>query len=169
MKQLTMSMFAKREDLVAARAQYREETAARLRQRINDGDRDIAIPVVLEHVFDCNYEEACAAVFSGNKQQALAFLDAAVQAHTQPPAFAPQQKVYFGRGPFEFVGIIESTGPDTVSVRGVELGCNEPVTQVVTISTCSSRRGTLRVIDDAEFQAHAEAEPAFNEMLTALS
>lgn len=76
--------------------------------------------------------------------------------------FKPNTKVYFGRGPMEFVGVVLSAEAGKVIISGVETGCLSLRRATVEVE----RLENLRVIDDAEFIEHTLNEPAFADTMT---
>jgi hypothetical protein len=68
-------------------------------------------------------------------------------------------KVYFGRGPMEFVGtVIDLTEVNgSVRVQGVPTGFNQQKQQIVEIKSLEH----LHIISDAEFAEQTKNEPAF--------
>lgn len=85
---------------------------------------------------------------------------------TKAPLIASQirvdDKVYFGRGALEFVGIVVSEGDGQVTVSGAELGCLSARRAMVTVQALEN----LRVMDDAEWAERILNEPAFAEFMT---
>lgn len=79
MQEFSMSQFANKADLYAAKAAYRAEMEPVIRQRIADGERSEGIPLLMQCVLGCNYDVACEAVFSGNKERALSLVDEAAR------------------------------------------------------------------------------------------
>lgn len=89
--------------------------------------------------------------------------------------FAVNDKVYFGRGPMEFVGIVQAVAPDTVTLSGVELGFL--ATQRVTVDVpCPGNKyragiepkipsNRLRLLDVDEFDQLTRDEPAFADLM----
>lgn len=79
--------------------------------------------------------------------------------------FNKGDKVYLGNGPMEFVGIViegdDTAGPEAIRVSGVELGCETSECEEVTISTRTSRTGTLCALSESEFVERTKHEPAF--------
>lgn len=71
-------------------------------------------------------------------------------------------KVYFGRGSLEFVGIVVSAGEGQVTVSGAELGCLSARRATVTIQALDN----LRVMDGAEWAERILNEPAFADFMT---
>ncbi len=76
----TLSRYATKEDLLAAKRQYQGEIEAELRQRLRDGEQGDDIACLMADVFDCDYEAACDAVRAGDPTQTLALLDQALAA-----------------------------------------------------------------------------------------
>lgn len=70
-------------------------------------------------------------------------------------------KVYFGRGSLEFVGIVVSASEGQVTVSGAELGCLSARRASVTIQALDN----LRVMDGAEWAARILNEPAFADFM----
>lgn len=76
--------------------------------------------------------------------------------------FNPNAKVYFGRGPLEFVGVVLSAQAGKVVVSGVETGCLSLRKATVEVECMEN----LRVIDEAEFAERTLNEPAFADTMT---
>lgn len=66
-------------------------------------------------------------------------------------------RVYFGRGPFEFVGVVIGILPNSVFVEGVETGCCIKKTETTQIEYLCG----LRVLDEVEWAQAISNEPAF--------
>lgn len=75
---------------------------------------------------------------------------------------AINDKVYFGRGPMEFVGFVIAAGEGRVTVSGVEIGCLSTRRATVDIEALEN----LRVMNDAEWAERIQDEPAFAEFMT---
>lgn len=76
--------------------------------------------------------------------------------------FKPNDKVYFGRGPLEFVGVVLSASAGKVVVSGVETECLSQRRATVEVECLEN----FRVIDEAEFVRRTLNEPAFADMMT---
>lgn len=76
--------------------------------------------------------------------------------------FNTNDKVYFGRGPMEFVGHVLSAEAGKVVVSGVETGCLMEYKSVIEIEHLDS----LRLLSDAEFEERTLNEPAFAGTMT---
>lgn len=77
--------------------------------------------------------------------------------------FEVNDKVYFGRGPMEFVGVVLAVSPDKAAVSGVELGCLSPERETVEIGHLDS----IRVLDAAEWEQRIANEVAFADLTDA--
>lgn len=71
--------------------------------------------------------------------------------------FNTNDKVYFGRGPVEFVGIVLTSESGKVTVSGVETGCLSTRRATVTVE----RLENLRKLDVDEWERRIANEPAF--------
>lgn len=76
--------------------------------------------------------------------------------------FKPNDKVYFGRGPIEFVGEVLSASPGKVVISGVETGCLSLQRYTVEVEYVEN----LHVIDESEFAQRTLNEPAFADTMT---
>lgn len=75
--------------------------------------------------------------------------------------FEIEQKIYFGRGPMEFVGTVKAVEIDKIQVLGIETGCLAKTCSLVTISTCIKEPHQLHAISKEEFAERTKNEPAF--------
>lgn len=71
-------------------------------------------------------------------------------------------KVYFGRGTMEFVGLVVAAEEGRVTVSGAEIGCLSARRATVTIDAPEN----LRVMNDTEWAERTLNEPAFAEFIT---
>lgn len=71
-------------------------------------------------------------------------------------------KVYFGRGPVEFVGVVTACAPDKVAVRGVEIGCQARECRSVDITAVDN----LLLVNAAEWERLTQNEPAFADSMS---
>lgn len=76
--------------------------------------------------------------------------------------FQLNSKVYFGRGPMEFVGIVLSSNEEKVVVSGVETGCLALQRMTVEIQCVKN----LSLLSDEEFSSRTLNEPAFADMMS---
>lgn len=67
------------------------------------------------------------------------------------------QKIYFGRGPLEFVGQVLAFDGKVVTAKGVEPGCLAKEVRQVSISYLEG----IQVLTDTEWQQRIRHEPAF--------
>lgn len=74
----------------------------------------------------------------------------------------PNNKVYFGRGVMEFVGVVLSVQSGKVVVSGVETGCLSLRRATVEVECVEN----LCVIEEAEFAQRTLNEPAFADTMT---
>lgn len=72
--------------------------------------------------------------------------------------FKPDDKVYFHRGPVELVGVIESVGPGSVTLLGVETGFRATQRTRITVAELDY----LCAMDDETFATLTRDEPAFS-------
>lgn len=76
-------------------------------------------------------------------------------------AFKKGDKLYFGRGPVEFIGIVENADEAQVLVNGVETGYELEKCESVSISMNIQEPHSLYAMDDAEWVQRTKHEPAF--------
>ena len=73
-------------------------------------------------------------------------------------------KIYFRRGPLEFVGVLQEVRTTEVVVSGVEVGCLQDRRLRITLSVSSAQQN-LQVISAEEFAERTKDEPAFMDKL----
>ncbi len=76
--------------------------------------------------------------------------------------FKQNDRVLFGRGPIEFLGVVIEAALDKAVVRGVETGCLCEQQMVVTVDCLEY----LRAIGDEEWEQRILDEPAFADTMT---
>lgn len=97
-------------------------------------------------------------VFAGKSIEWMGDVDAGETHSPVADRFPAGAHVYFGRGPMEFIGTVESvTETGEVVVLGVETGCLHKEFERARIASIEH----LRVLDAAEWTAQIKYEPAF--------
>lgn len=76
-------------------------------------------------------------------------------------AFKKDEKLYFGRGPVEFIGIVEKADEAQVLVNGVETGCEQEKCELVSIAMNIQEPHSLYAMSDTEWAQRTKHEPAF--------
>lgn len=71
-------------------------------------------------------------------------------------------RIYFGNGPLEFIGIVKATAPDSVTVTGIETGCL--ATNLASVEIIKSP--SLRIMFGTEWEQRIAEEPAFANLMT---